>query len=75
MRLGSERRRVTVIQCFNWKVVLVGPEPGKKRIFESLEEMKDFIKRRRWQANIEHLHPGSGAGELRPESYHFIKNT
>jgi hypothetical protein len=40
-----------------------------------MEEMKEFIRRRRWEVNIEHLHPGTGAGELHPETYHFIKDS
>jgi hypothetical protein len=74
-RLSNGRPRVTVIQRFDRKATLLGPEHGKKRIFQSMEEMKEFIRRRRWEVNIEHLHPGSGAGELRPETYHFIKES
>ena len=74
-RLSNGRPRVTAIQRFDHKAILLGPEQGKKRIFESMEEMKEFIRRRRWEVNIEHLHPGSGAGELHPASFHFTKES
>jgi hypothetical protein len=74
-RLCNGRPRVTAIQRFDHKVILLGPERANKRIFESMEEMKEFIRRRRWEVNIEHLHPGSGAGEHHPEAYHFIKES
>ena len=74
-RLTEGRPRVTVIQRFDHRVVLLGPERGKRRSFESMEEMKEFIRRRRWDVSIEHLHPGLGTGELRPGSCHFIKES
>ena len=74
-RLSNGRPRVTAIQRFDHKAILLGPERAKKRIFESMEEMKEFIRRRRWEVNVEHLHPGSGAGELHPKTYHFIKDS
>lgn len=74
-RLANGRPKVTAIQRFDHKVILLGPERGRRRAFESLEEMKEFIRRRRWEVHIEHLHPGSGAGELHPEIYHFIKES
>ncbi len=74
-RLSNGKPRVTAIQRFDHKVILLGPECSKKRTFESLEEMKEFIKRRRWEVNIKHLHPGSGAREFYPGAYHFIKET
>ncbi len=72
-RLPIGRPRVTAIQRFDHKVILLGPEQGKRRTFGSLEEMKDFIRRRRWEINIEHFHPGLGTGELRPEYYRFMR--
>ena len=74
-RLTDGSPRVTVIQRFDHRVILLGPERGKRRIFKSLEKMREFISRRRWEVNMEHLHPGLGAGELRPETYHFIKES
>ena len=74
-RLAVGRPRVTAIQRFDHRVILLGPERGKRRIFESLEEMKEFIRQRRWEVNIEHLHPGVGAGELHPGDCHFIKES
>ncbi len=72
-RLSKGRPRATAIQRFDRRVILLGPERGKRRTFESMEEMKEFIRRRRWEINIEHLHPGLGAGEFHPEAYHFVK--
>ena len=74
-RLAIGRPRVTAIQRFDHTVILLGPERGKRRTFESMEEMKEFIRRRRWEINIEHLHPGLGAGEFHPETYHFIRES
>ena len=71
-RLTDGRPMVTVIQRFDHGVLLLGPERGKRRTFESMKGMKEFIRRRRWEVSIEHLHPGLGTGELHPRSCHFI---
>ncbi len=74
-RLSHGRPRVTAIQRFDRRVILLGPERGKRRTFESMGEMKEFIRRRRWEVNIKHLHPGLGTGEFHQEAYHFIKES
>ena len=43
-RLTNGNPKVTVIQKFNHSVVLLGPEYGKRRVFNDLEDAKYFVE-------------------------------
>ena len=56
-RLLNGKPKVTVIQKFNHDIILLGPEFGKRRIFNSLDDLKHFIHKKGWEVNCSHLHP------------------
>ena len=56
-RLLNGKPKCTVIQCFNHSTILLGPEFGKKKKFNNLEELKQYIQKRGWEASVSHIHP------------------
>ncbi len=56
-RLLNGKPKVTAIQRFDHSTILLGPEVGKRRKFDNLEDLKHFIQRKGWEVNVSHIHP------------------
>jgi len=56
-RLLNGKPKVTVIQRFDHLVILLGPEIGKRKKFDNLEDLKQYIQRRGYEISVSHIHP------------------
>jgi hypothetical protein len=68
LRLSGEKPKCTILESFDGKIVVIGPN-FVKSIHREMKDAFNFIDRSYWQINISHLHGPYGMKQ-REEKYH-----